>query len=138
MPTEIPNRCAKQYDLINQSLGEMRAYTDQGRYVPTRTLLAFQGRLQGLSEHCPKEIWTDDTYRMILRGLNEGLDYANLMEQQVESVMEFVRTQGGDTSISGEDYITMSAFVSAIGSVMRGKARGEEWPARVKTGGIHA
>ena len=138
MPTEIPNRCAKQYDLINQSLGQMRAYTDQGQYVPTRVLVSFQQNILGLTEHCPREIWTNDTFEMILNGLNEGLDYADLLGRQVQPILDYARTREGMTDISGDDYFTLSAFVSAIGSVMRGKARGEDWPARVKTGGIHA
>jgi hypothetical protein len=133
MPTDIPNRCAKQYDLINQSLGEMRAYTNQGRYVPTQLLALFQHNIQELAVHCPDEIWTEDTLNMMRRGLNEGLDYADLLGRQVGAIEEYIRTGQGETDIEAADYYTLSAFVSAIGSIMRSKALGiEEWPARLQ------
>ena len=138
MPPEIPHACAKQYDIWNQMLGEMKCYTDQGQYVPMHLLTVFTAQLGGLIEFCPDNVWNEDIARMVMSGTNEEQDYEALMQRQVEGIIKFVTTGEGETDISGSDFETFAKYLSAVGDAMRHKASGGAFPSRVKTGGKRA
>jgi len=134
MPPEIPHACAKQYDIWNQMLGEMKCYTDQGQYVPMHLLTVFTAQLGGLIEFCPDNVWNEDIARMVMSGTDAGEDFDQMMQTNVAAMMEFVRTGVGETDLTKEDWETISKYVSVVGDSMRLKASGEEFPSRMKGG----
>ena len=134
MPPEIPHSCAKQYDIWNQMLGEMKCYTDQGNNVPLRLLTVFSVQMGGLIHYCPDNVWNEDIARMVLSGTNEGEDFDAMMQRNVEPMIKFVTTGEGETDLSAEDWETIARYVSVVGDSMRLKASGEEFPSRVTRG----